>query len=244
MASQACIFRRSPKFKRSQFMVWDESPVPLDSISAPSYSLGKGNVRLHREQQDLLWSVLVGDGSRRSFHIGMGWDCELDVTLSDGTRYRAWQQAMGDSSVRIRATTHEPRIGSTEVWSGSFTLTPWRLTGGTAHGGHLQITRSRRDMSISLEYPSLGVRREWRIDQPAARRVRVFDLAGGTPARPSIVVSSDDLDSLKKTARWLVLELTGIVVAEGFLLWNVPEGHQVERSSTTNAILTKSKGGS
>jgi hypothetical protein len=109
------------------------------------------------------------------------------------------------------------------MYTGSYGLSPARIHGGSIETGQLDIRRLEHGLSVVLENREAGVRREWRLDQPSPRKVRVFDLQD-RDARPCIMASSDNPVSLRKTVRWLILELTGLIVADEFLSWNASSG--------------------
>ena len=91
--TESCITRTSPKFKQTEIMLWDEAPVPVGTefFSTTSHRGAEGNRCLHRERPDLSSWALVGDGNRRQFELGTGWDCALRISLADGLR--GWSRA-------------------------------------------------------------------------------------------------------------------------------------------------------
>ena len=232
--TESCVFRKTPKFKRSGIFQWDEFPVPVGiEVYCPCSHRGvDGNICLHRERPDLSSWALVGDGNRRRFELGTGWDCALDVSLADGHQRWTRQRTVGHSILRTWTTINAPGMDRTLAYTGSFEVTPCRIRGGNIQMGQLQILRLEHGLSISLENRKIGVRRKWRLDQSSQRKMRICDLQGSDASRPFIMASSDSPVSLRKTIRWLILELTGLIVADEFLSWNAPSGIEVGQPVT------------
>ena len=232
--TESCIYRKNPKFKRFEILRWDELPVPvsIEVYRKASHRGAADNLDVHRERQDLSSWVLVGDGNRRRFELGAGWDCSLETSLANGFRSWTRQRVVGETILRTWTTIDAPGTDRTLAYTGSFGVTPWRVNGGSIQMGQLQILRFKKGLSISLENREIGIRRDWRLDQSSQRKVRICDLQDPDASQPCIIASSDNSVSLRKTIRWLVLELTGLIVADEFLSWNVPNGIEIEQPVT------------
>lgn len=232
--TESCVFRRAPKFKRFGIFQWDEFPVPagIEMYCPGSHRGVDGNVRLYRERPDLSSWALVGDGNTRRYELGTGWDCALHISLADGHQCWTRQRPVSDSMLRTWTTINGPGMDRTLVYTGSFAVTPCGIRGGSIQMGQLQILRSEHGLSISLENRELGVRREWRLDQPSQRKMRIWDLQDPNTSRPFIIASSDSPVSLRKTIRWLILELTGLVVADEIFSRNAATGIEIDQPVT------------
>jgi hypothetical protein len=232
--TESYIFRKQPLFKRSEVLQWDEWPVPVSSESyRPASHRGDAdNLSLQRESRDHSSWVLLGDGTRKEIELSGGWDCALDFSLADGLRCWTRQRAINDSIMRMWTTIHVPGMDRTLVYTGCFEVTPDRIRGGSVQMGHLTIIRDDDGLAISLENRELGIQRDWRMDRPSHGKVLIYDLWDPAASHPTIIASSDHPASLHKTTRWLVFELTGLIVADGFLSWDIPDEINAEASMT------------
>jgi len=243
LVTESRIFRRNPMFKRSEIFQWDEFPVPvsIEMYRPGSHRGADGNLRLHREPQDRSSWALVGDGNRKRFEMGAGWDCALEISLADGHQRWTRQRAVGDSLLRTWTTITTPGMDRSLNCTGSYQVSTDRVHGGSTRTGWLDIRRLKHGLSISLEDRGVGIRREWRLDQLSERRAGVYDLQNPDASAPRINASSDNPLSLHRTIRWLILELTGLVVAEEFLSWNAPSGirlkHVVRGSDVKTMVM-------
>ncbi len=222
--TESSVFRKTPKFKRSEIFRWDELPVPagIEAYGTGSHGGVDGNLSPYRERPDLSSWALVGDGNTRRFELGTGWDCALHISLADGHQRWTRQRVIWDSTLRTWITISAPELKRTSFCIGRYEVGSRTIHGGSPDMGWLDIRAFRHGMSISLESREIGVRRVWRLDHLSQRRTRDYDLRTPDASTPCVIVASDNPLSLRRTIRFVVLELTGLMVPEEFFAWSTP----------------------
>ena len=111
---------------------------------------------------------------------------------------------------------------------GTYQVSHDRIHGGGRELGQVDIHRFEGGLFISLGNSQIGVLREWRLEQQSQRRAHLRDLHDRETSRPSIIAQADDGVTLLKTIRWLVLDLTGLMLPERFFTWNTSQGISLE----------------
>ena len=224
--SESNIIRRCPSFRRCEIFQWDESPAPVsieafdpDSLKSPPERLS-----LHRFRLDRSSYVLMGEGTTRSFEFGTGWDCTFAISLAAG--YRRWtkQNLTENSKLRSRVTIKKPEEETPSMSHGTYQISHDRIHGGGGELAQLDIHRFEGGLFISLGNSQIGVLREWRLEQQSQQKANLHDLHDRETSRPSIIAHADDAVTLLKTIRWLVLELTELLLPERFLTWSTSQG--------------------
>jgi len=168
--------------------------------------------------------VLLGAEASHWFTFGPAWECTTETSVPDGFYRRIQQKLVAHDKIQIWVMTKVPDAEGTALNHAVFRMDDRSIHGGSPDLGSVDIIRRGSGFFVSVSSREFTERREWRLERETPDRLTVYD-AHETDGEPVVSIDADTPEAASKTMRFLLYELTGLMVAPGYLAWNPDWSH-------------------
>lgn len=213
------IIRTIGSAQQTEEYLWDREPVPLEISHVGADPTAQVAATAIAAREDLSHGAfaLMGSGLTRIYELAAGWPCRITQLHESGHLRWSTQTLVSPTTMLNTVLLKSPDEESAAIQRLSYEVGAGFVTGGSDLAGHTTIRRTSAGLFLVFESAELGVKRTFLLTPEGLDTVMISEISDAKTPLPHVTATATDTEALRKTVRWLVLEMTNLVVPEGLI---------------------------